>query len=146
MSLLRLAELSLVARKGRERSHSFWDDFMSLATEAAVLPSAYPALLLTERLCPGTVPAQVLTAGEMKAPAAMLHVVQCLRPANAQSVLRCSLQERFMWTSSIPRLLWQIFFELFTIQAPMRDRLRIYRTRIWRIICGTLTRRAPDGF
>ena len=102
LMLLRLVELVLAIRKGRQEGRFSWNHFMALAQASGTLASAFPALNLTEQLCPGTVPANILRAGETQAPVAVRRIVRRLRPASAQRVQPCSLEERFMWTDRFP--------------------------------------------
>jgi hypothetical protein len=145
LMLVRLTELVLVVRKSSQERRFTWGDFIDLAQETGSLPSAFPALCLAERLCSGTVPEAVLETAEMHVPVAVRRVLRQLRPASAQRVLRWSLKERFMWTNSLPRLLRQVVAEIVPIGVPPRELLRIYNTRLWRLVRGTLTLQAPDG-
>jgi hypothetical protein len=146
LMLLRLTELALVIRKGEREGRFSWANLMALADETGALPHAYPALCLTERLCPGTVPEAVLRSGEMQAPAAVQRVVRRLRPASAQRVTRCSLEERFMWTTSIPRLVRQLVLDALPRHVSPSELLWIYQMRMWRLMRGTFTRTAPEAF
>ena len=146
LTLVRLTELVLVIRKGKRDGRFSWDAFMNFREEAAALPSAYPALRVAERLCPGTIPEAVLRSAERQALAAVHRVVRRLRPASAQRVTRCSLEERFMWTTSLPRLLRQLVLEVLPTNVSLAELMWIYRMRAWRLIRGTLTRRVSEAF
>jgi hypothetical protein len=82
----------------------------------------------------------------MQAPAAVQRVVRRLRPASAQRVTRCSLEERFMWTTSIPRLVRQLVLDALPRHVSPSELLWIYQMRMWRLMRGTFTRTAPEAF
>jgi hypothetical protein len=67
-------------------------------------------------------------------------VIARLAPHSAQRVLRCSLEERFMWSPSPWRRLIQIVRELHPPGLPVAALPSIYRARAWRLLHGTLTR------
>ena len=141
LTLLRLVELLLVIRHEREAGRLGWDELLAMASEAGALGGVYPALNLCERLAIGTIPAEVLTASRRAAPAAVHRVIERLSPAHAQDLLRCSLEERFMWSPSPARKLGQALREVFppgsSSPAVLFD---ILHTRAWRLARGTLTR------
>jgi hypothetical protein len=146
LTLLRLTELILVIRRGAQEGRFSWDAVVDLGEETGALANAYPALCLAERLCPGTIPKAVIGSAETLAPSAVRRVVLRLRPASAQRVTRCSLEERFMWTSSPWRLLRQLVLEVLPTNVSLGELLWIYKMRMWRLVRGTLTRRAPEAF
>jgi hypothetical protein len=140
LSLLRLVELVLAIRAGLGSSQFTWEGFAALAKRARASAMAYPALHLAERLAPGTVPGNVLSLCARQAPRAVREVIGRLAPRNAQKVLRCSLQERFMWTPSRRHMVLQILREAVPPKTPVSNLLWIYRMRMWRLVRGTLTR------
>jgi hypothetical protein len=54
-------------------------------------------------------------------------------------VVRCSLEERFMWSDSLPRLLRQVMVDVFPVGLPLREVARIYLMRGWLVVRGSLT-------
>lgn len=146
LRLVRLVELALTISKGVKHGSFSWYDFGRVADRAGALQSAYPALFLTELLAPGTVCPTILTRSESQAPDAVRRVVRRLTPTNGQRVLRCSLEERFMWTSSLRGLVRQLRHELLPAEMPLRELLWVYRMRAWRVLRGSVTGRAPAGY
>jgi hypothetical protein len=141
LTLLRLIELAFVIRKDFDASPGAWDVCVEMAARANALGSIYPALLLCDKVAPGTVPAWVLSTLRRDVPPAVLRIVDDLTPGNAQRILGCSLAERFMWSPSWLTVGWQILQEIvppgsFSIPAL----LGIYRTRFGRLRHGTLVR------
>lgn len=137
LSLLRLVELVLAIRA---LPGIRWDLFVALAWRAGALGMAYPALRFAEQLAPGTVPRDVLARCEGEAPPRVRRVIERLTPSTAQRVLRCSLEERFMWSPSPLRRFVQAVRELHPPGLPVRTLPGIYRARAWRLLRGTLTR------
>ncbi len=136
LSLLRLVELVF----GIRARPVDWADYIALAKRARALPMTYPALRLAEHLAPGTVPREVLDACEREVPQPVRRVIAELTPGTAQRVLRCSLEERFMWSLSPLHKLTQALRELHPPGLTFGDLPGIYRARAWRLIRGTLTR------
>jgi hypothetical protein len=137
MTLLRLVELVLTVRSDPRFA---WDRFRALAEQAGALAMTYPALRFAERLAPETVPAELLAQCERAVPRRVRDVIGRFAPHDAQQVLRCSLEERFMWSPSLWRRLVQILRELHPQGLAVLDLPGIYRTRAWRLLHGTLTR------
>jgi hypothetical protein len=137
LSLLRLVELIVAIRSAARFG---WGRFAELAERAGALAMTYPALHLAEQLAPGTVPAEVLARCERAVPRRVRSVIARLAPHSAQRVLRCSLEERFMWSPSPWRRLIQIVRELHPPGLPVAALPSIYRARAWRLLHGTLTR------
>ena len=140
LSLLRLVELVLTIRADQQWSRFSWDRFVVIAEQARASAMVYPALRLAERLVPGTVRADVLRLCRSRAPKPVRRVVDRLEPHSAQKMLRCSLEERFMWTSSPVSWLVQVARELFPPGTPLPELGSIYRMRAWRLLRGTVTR------
>ena len=107
---------------------------------AGALAMTYPALRLTEQLAPGTVPRDIGDLCEREVPPRVRRVIGRLAPHNAQRVLRCSLEERFMWTPSLWRRVVQMVREVHPPGLPVLALPAIYRARAWRLLHGTLTR------
>jgi len=137
LTLLRMVELAIAIRG---RASFGWDRFTELGERTGALAMTYPALRLTEQLVPGTVPQEVLGLCEREVPARVRRVIELLAPHNAQRVLRCSLEERFMWTPTPLRRLLQIVRELHPPGLTVLALPAIYRARAWRLLRGTLTR------
>jgi hypothetical protein len=146
LRLVRLTELALTIG-GNQRNAAFpWEEFIDIGEQTRVLSSAYPALYLTELLAPGTVCNSVLRRSESRAPRAVRRVVKRLTPANGQRILRCSLEERFMWTSSFSNFARQLALDIVPRKIPFREVLSIYQMRLWRILRGKFSRRARTGY
>ena len=139
LSLLRLCELAFVVRHGAFQEGFDWEEFTRLATRAAALSAAYPALHLTELLAPGTVPDRVLAIGRSETPAAVLRVLRGLSPASAQRVLRWSLEERFMWARSAWHVVQEVARDLVAPAASPAMLLSIQKKRLFRVLRGTVT-------
>ncbi len=137
LTLLRLVELVLTVRAAPPFG---WHHFGSLLDRAGALAMAYPALCLAEQLVPGTVPTKTLQDCEREVPAKVRRVIERLGPHSAHRVLRCSLEERFMWSPSPLHRLVQIVRELHPPGLPVAALPEIYRARAWRLVQGTLTR------
>jgi hypothetical protein len=140
LSLVRLVEIVLAIRAQPRERPIRWDVFVALAERAGALAMTYPALRFAEQLAPGTVAREVLARCEAVAPARVRRVIERLTPSSAQRVLRCSLEERFMWSPSPLRRLVQAVRELHPPGLPVRTLPAIYRARAWRLVRGTLTR------
>ena len=145
VTMIRLVELALVIRNGA-RSPGYWTSFAQIGERTGTLASAYPALLLSDNLVPGLIPEELLELARSRTPRRVRRVVAALTPANAQRVHRCSLEERFMWTSSWTARLRQIVIEILPLHIPWRELLHVYKMRGWRVLRGKLTRRARQGF
>jgi hypothetical protein len=137
LTLLRLVEVVLTIRSVDAFD---WSRFADLAGRAGALAMTYPALSFAEQLVPGTVPPKVLHLSGREVPQRVRGVIGRLAPRNAQRVVRCSLEERFMWSPSLFRRLVQIVRELYPPGLPLMALPGIYRARAWRLIHGTVTR------
>ena len=139
LTLLRLVELALVVRQVLDQRAFSWDEFLLIGAKAGALAHAYPALRLCAQLVPDVVPPQVVQACARQVPRAVRQVVERVSPAHAQSIVRCSLKERFMWTP-LRRAPWQVLAEVFPPGSSSLAILwDIYRARAWRVARGTLT-------
>lgn len=140
LTLLRLVELVLVIRKGTETGRLRWEELVDAGSRAGTLASAWPALSLCDALAPGTVPLWVQETCARAAPQAVRRVVGRFTPATVHRVRRCSIEERYMWTSPI-RAMSQIYEDLFPPQAlSLAQLVRVYRQRAWRLCKGSVTR------
>jgi histone H3/H4 len=139
LSMLRLCELAFVVRASARQGGFDWDEFIALAHRAEAFAAAYPALRLTEQLAPGTVPDRVLDAGRAETPAAVLRVMRGLSPANAQRVLRWSLEERFMWARSAWHVVQEVARDIVAPAASPALLFAIQKKRLFRVLRGTVT-------
>jgi hypothetical protein len=142
LSLVRLVELVLVIRRDVAAGLLDWDELMTAATAAGALRFLYPALDLTERLAPGTVPEPALERLRAAATPSMRRVVAQLTPGRAQRLEGMSLEERFMWVGTARELVSSVGYSLWPPSAGSSPKqvLLIYRQRVWRLIRGALGR------
>ncbi len=146
LTLVRLVELALVARRDQASGDLDDADLAALLDEADAWRFVYPALALAERLAPGTVAKPVLERAHAAAPRAMRRVLGPMRPADAHRPEALSLRERFMWCAGpgdhVRRLLHMV------APAPAgRSPARLIRTyvdRLRRIGRGTVARRDDE--
>lgn len=135
LTLLRMVELILVIRKDLGSGRLSWDGFLELAERTGGLGGAYPALLMGERLAPGTVPAAVLERCASAAPARARAVVERHEPCNVHRVDGASVTEHFMWVSGPGAWLRQLRADL----AP-RKAWSVYQARAYRLLNGRISR------
>jgi hypothetical protein len=119
---------------------------VELAERTGTLSSAFPALYLAEDLCAGTVPGAVLERAEREAPRPVSRVVRRLSPASAQRVVRCSIEERLMWSNSLGRVMRDIALSLFPRHLPLRELAEIYRMRVWIVLRRAISKSVAEGF
>jgi hypothetical protein len=135
LTLLRLAELALVARADAVD----WDACVAAAEDAGALGLIYPALHLCEKLAPGTVPAQVGQASRRAAPEKACRFIEGLAPASAHRLLQPPSAEKFLWSPSRTARGTQVLREILPREArSVGDLARIYRRRAWKLARGTL--------
>jgi hypothetical protein len=139
LSMLRLCELTLLFGGGTRGDRFDWDEFTDLAERFEALPSAYPALALTEALAPGSVPGRVLFEARRGVPAAVLRVVGRLSPATGQRLRRWSLQERYMWAPSRRRVALAMVRDLALPAISLATTASIQKKRVIRTMRGMLT-------
>jgi hypothetical protein len=141
LNMLRLVELALIVRRDVTEGLLSWDAFLALAEQLEALGLIYPALRLCEMLVPGTIPAEVMARCARRTPAAVRHVVDRLTPANAQRVVRYSIAEKFMWSSSRLSILRQLLSDVVPPGlGSASGLLGAYRKRAWKIARQTLSR------
>jgi len=145
LRMLRLVEMVLVIRESQRLPKWTWNEVVELGLQTKTLASAYPALALAETLAPGTVPENVLWKCKSDAPRAVVHVVANLSPATAHRMVRCSLQERYMWTSSLHGKIKQLLYDVVPLDQPFRSWAKIFKIRIWRILRGRLSLRSSNS-
>jgi hypothetical protein len=127
LSLLRICELTLVARRHLEDGVLDWDFVEHFARRAGALGAIYPALRMTDTLVPGIIDKSVLKASADAAPRSVVRRIATLSPATAQRVRRTSLFERFMWTSS-PRQIVRHVWEYVAVPHFSTERRRVLYT------------------
>jgi hypothetical protein len=140
LSLLRLTELVLAIRKDTALGSLSWDELHSAAQRAGALGALHPAFELCEKLAPGTVPNAIKRACRQNAPAAVVQLIDGLTPATAQGILRCSVEERFMWLPSGAAIARQVLYDLLPLKRNMSEILWIYRMLFWRMLNRTVSR------
>ena len=112
LTMIRLVELALVARRDIATGELQWPAFLDIAEQAGGLGVACPALMLCEALVPGTIPAAVLASCAKAAPRRVRKRLARLTPASAQSLDRRSLAEHFMWSRGWRGLARQVRLDL----------------------------------
>jgi hypothetical protein len=146
LMMIRLVELVLQVRTARAAGAFSWTELVELAERTGTLSSAFPALYLAEDLCAGTVPGAVLERAEREAPRPVSRVVRRLSPASAQRVVRCSIEERLMWSNSLGRVMRDIALSLFPRHLPLRELAEIYRMRVWIVLRRAISKSVAEGF
>jgi len=137
LSLLRLAELALVAR----RDAIDWDAFMHAAEHVGSPRLVYPALCQCEGLAPGGIPTAVLERCRAATPRAARDVIESLRPATVQRLVALRRREKFLWAPTLLAQLSQLFAEIVPREsASVGDFARIYRRRAWKFARRTVLR------
>jgi hypothetical protein len=136
LTLLRMIEIVLVARCDSQGGSLSWDEFLHLGAATNALGVAYPALSMTEKLSPGTIPSRVLEICAELAPRRAHAVLDKLDPATAQRVDRASVAEHFMWVSGVSGWARQLAYDL----APRSDFWPIYKARFHRLLRGQISR------
>jgi len=100
LMLVRLFELVLVIRGGLRDGSFSWGSLRALLESRDALPFVYPAFALAERLAPGTVPRDFLSASRASTNPRVRKIVDELSPATAQRLESVDLREQFMWARS----------------------------------------------
>jgi len=132
LTLLRMVEIVLMIRQDSATGRLSWDEFLELAQRTGGLGAAYPALRLSDKLAPGTVPHEVLACSAAAAPARVKNVIEKLEPATAQRVHRASIGEHFMWVAGVGGWLRQLGCDL----VPERELWPVYQARTYRLLRG----------
>ncbi len=96
LSLGRIVELALVARRDQASGALDWDAFIRMAREIGPR-YLYPAIFACERLVPGTIPSPVLKACEADAPVELRRLLAKRDVALLQPLDHHSFEERYMW-------------------------------------------------
>lgn len=137
LSMLRLAELALVAR----RDAIDWDAFINAAEHVGSPALVYPALCQCERLAPGTIPAAMLERCRAATSRAAREMIEGLRPATVQRLVALRRREKFLWAPTLLAQASQLFAELVPREsASLGDFARIYRRRAWKFARRTVLR------
>jgi hypothetical protein len=109
--LLRLIELVLVIRKDRERGLLDWEAMFGLLARSRAERFVYPALSLSERLAPGTVPHDVLAHARRATTARARAVATRYTPTAPIVPDTITLADRFRWAAT-PRERWRALCHL----------------------------------
>jgi hypothetical protein len=136
LSLLRMVEIILVIRQDEANGRLSWEEFLAMAELTDGFGAAFPALRLSEKLAPGTVPAAVLDRCAAAAPRRVREIVESLTPATAQRVDRTSVGEHFMWASGMRGWARQLRSDL----IPRSGLASVYRARGFRLMRGQISR------
>lgn len=140
LTLLRMIEIILVARRDFGDDRAAWDEFAATGVAANGLGTAFPALFMCERLAPGTIPASVLERSAKLAPRRVRAIVENLDPATVQRVDRSSVAEHFMWVSGLRALLRQVRSDIAPGPGSPQSVWSIYEARANRLLHGRVTR------
>jgi len=146
--LLRLVELVLVVRRARSLERLDWDAVDASLASRGTRRFAYPLLVLTERLAPGTVPAQVLARVRADTTRRIRDVTSRFTPTSPILDERFSLSERLLWASgprATTRRLWRMVSPL--EGGPFGARWVVLRHRALRLlsIVARTSRRGSAG-
>lgn len=136
LTLLRMVEIILVVRRDLEEGRLSWDEFLETAERIGAAGAAFPALRLSEKLVPGTVPRRVLERCALAAPRRARAIVERLAPATAHRVERASVTEHFMWVTGLGGWTRQLRSDLF----PTSGMWPVYQARAYRLLRGRITR------
>jgi hypothetical protein len=140
LTLLRMIEIILVVRRDFGDDPAAWEEFTATAIRANGFGISFPALLMCERLAPGTIPRPVLGASAKLAPRRAKAIVEDLHPATAQRVDRDSVAEHFMWVSGLRALLRQLRSDIAPHRGSAQSIWSIYEARVNRLLHGRVTR------
>jgi len=100
LTLIRILELVLMIRRDAGNGSLDWSELRNLLEERDAGRFVYPALVLAEKLAPGTVDSETLTMTESSATTRMRRVLARVEPADAQRLEGISLEDRFMWCAT----------------------------------------------
>jgi hypothetical protein len=137
LTLLRLTELALVARKDVAADALSWDAFLALGRRTGALGYAFPALKLCADLAPGFVPDWVVERCADHAPVAVRRLVERLTPSTAQRIDRNSMAEHAMWVEGWGGRLRQLASDLVP-STSWRELGTIYQRRAWTLMRGKI--------
>jgi hypothetical protein len=140
LTLLRMIEIIFVARRDFAGDAAAWDEFVAIAMRTNGLGIAFPALHMSERVAPGTIPLTVLDSSAKLAPRRVRAIVERLDPATVQRVDRNSLAEHFMWITGLPALLRQLRSDIVPNQSSPDSAWSIYEARANRLLRGQVSR------
>jgi len=100
ITLVRLVELVLVARRDFAASPFRWSAFAELVRETDCARFVYPALALAEQLAPGTMHSGVLAEIREQVPRRVRRLVRRVTPATSQRLHPYPFGERFVWVAT----------------------------------------------
>jgi hypothetical protein len=133
--LLRLVELVLVIRRAESLGRLDWDAVDASLVSRATRRFAYPLLLLTEQLAPGTVPTEMLTRLRADTTRRIRDVTSQFTPTSPILELRFSLSQRLLWASGVratTRRMWRMVTPLEGM--PLRASWLVLRHRAIRLL------------
>ena len=130
LTLLRLVEIGLVARKDRAYGSLDWDEFLDLGEATGSLAFAYPALDLARRLSPEDIPQPVVERCAKEAPSRIRRLVGQLRPATAHRIHEPTLLEHFAWTRGVGGWLRRLAADLVPEPGSMSTTAAIQASRV----------------
>jgi hypothetical protein len=139
-SLLRLVELVLVIRKDTAAGRLDWPTFVTLARASVSLRVAFPALMLAEKLAPGTVAPFVLEACARESPGRLRRLLRQLTPATAQRLEHRSVAEQYIWARNPWELARQFAADLWPQSIPAGGMRARYSRLFHLAIRGAFTR------
>lgn len=136
LTLLRMIELVLVARQDTANGRLSFDDVLHLGAATNSLGAAFPALLMAEKLAPGTIPSNMIEICAELAPPRARALAAKLDPANAHRVDRASISEHFMWVEGVSGWARRLAADF----APGSDFWPIYQRRAYRLLRNKVSR------
>lgn len=148
LTLLRVLELVLMARRDAGSGRLDWRELRHLVADLDAWRFVYPGLSLAERLAPGTIDPATLADAAAAAPGRMVRVIDRLSPATAQRLEGRSLEESFIWCASPLDHLRRFLHMLFPAPAGHSPRrlAGYYVERLYRLLRRTVSlRRSGSG-
>ena len=139
LTLLRIIEIIFVVQRDVASGLLSWPEFVRVAEEIDGLGAAYPALRMSDKLLPGTVPTEVLSRCAAAAPLRARRIVDELDPALAHRVHRSSVSEHFMWVSGMRGWIRQLAADLLPAGSDRSVR-SIYQARLYRLLRRRISR------
>ena len=145
LTLLRLVEIVLVARRDRAHGSLCWSEFIELGEATGALAFAFPALDLARRLSPKDIPHSLVDRCAKEAPARIRHVVKQLRPATAHRINRPTMREHFAWTQGAGGWLRRLAADLVHEPGSLSRSAAIHTSRVRGLLRRGITRPQPSG-
>ena len=133
--LLRLVELVLVIRRAESLGRLDWDAVDASLGSRRTRRFAYPLLVLTEQLAPGSVPAQVIARLRADTTRRIRDVTSRFTPTSPILELRFSLSQRLLWTSGVRATVRRLWRMVSPVEgATVRARWVVLRHRAIRLL------------